>query len=300
MPETDWDYDVLWQKSKLFMDRALKEDRTGATFALWSVLALETLARATLANVHPALLADPRDGENVMYAFGYGAAKNPRSIQMSTVLKRCQTIIPQFTDEHVKFTSGLMERRNAELHTGKPAFEDFPVQLWLARYYTVVELLLDAQGRTLDEFLGESEAAAAGQMVTAAQTEIRDEVFGDIKAKREAYDESEPSPPPYIAYGAGQEVTRRKCPACGNVSFLLGEIVTRTLRAKDDAIVESSSVLPTRFECQHCSLRIDGHTRLHAADMGGQFTAEVSYDPAEYYGIEFDIADYLEPEYGND
>ena len=304
MPDTEWDYDPLWQKSKLFIARATDEDRSGATFALWSILALETLARATLAKVHPALLADPREGANIMYAFGYGAAKNPRSISMSTVLKRCQVVIPTFTEAEVKFAVGLIERRNAELHTGKPAFEDLPTHLWLARYYSVVELLLDAQGRSLEDLLGESEAAAAAQMIAATRTEIRDEVFAAIRTKKHELKDSPPVPGTIYALPIlplGYRSRETECPACNSAAVLIGEVVgAGKVRVEEDQLVDVVPVLPTSFACQVCQLGIEGHTRLHAVDMGGQFTVEERYDIDEYYGVAFDAMDYMEPEYGND
>ena len=304
MPDTDWDYDPLWQKSKLFSARAAEEDRSGAIFALWSILAMETLARATLARVHPALLADPREGENIMYAFGYGTAKSPRSISMATVLKRCQVIIPEFTEAEVKFAAGLTERRNAELHTGKPAFEDLPTHLWLARYYVVVELLLDAQGRSLEDLLGESEAGAAEQMIAAERTEIRDEVFEAIRKKRQEVESSPPVPGtihllPILPFGHTKKEVA--CPACDSTAVLIGEVLgAGNVRVEEDQVVDVVPVLPTKFACQFCQLSIEGHARVHAADMGGQFTVEERYDISEYYGIAFDPMDYMEPEYGND
>lgn len=302
MPDTEWDYDLLWEKSRLFMLRAQKEDRESAMFGFWASLALETLARATLASVHPALLADPREGENILYAFGFGDTKSPRSIQMSTVVKRCRVMVPEFTEEEGKFVTALADRRNAELHSGKPAFEDFPTRMWLARFYRVIAILLTFQAKDLVTFLGTEEARAANEMIEATSVELRAEVFAEIADRKQEF-EREPAQTPVALFALPDGLERKSevCPACGNDAFIFGEVISAgEPRADDEEIVRALTVLPTRFVCRHCHLTIEGHARLHAAGLGGQFTTEERHDPAEYYGIEFDIADYMEPDYGND
>ena len=94
-----WSYDSLWQKTKTYVDRALAQERESDEFALWSALTLEFLARATLARVHPALLADPRTGANLLHVFGYGTLDSPKSIMAKTVFERCRVIVPEFTKQ---------------------------------------------------------------------------------------------------------------------------------------------------------------------------------------------------------
>jgi len=77
---SDWTYDGLWAKTRAYSQRASHEDTDGPLFPLWSTLSLEFLARSSLAYIHPALLADPREGENVLHAFGYEIESTPRSI----------------------------------------------------------------------------------------------------------------------------------------------------------------------------------------------------------------------------
>src|SRR5258708_31250076 len=143
-----WSYDSLWQKTREYMQKALDEDRDGPLFPFWSTLALELLCRATLAKIHPALLADPQ-GDNILYAFGYGTVKNPKSIPSKTLFLRCQAVVTEFTDEDVKFCMSMVERRNAELHSGSSAFDDLPTSFWMARYFRVCKILLSFQSRDL-------------------------------------------------------------------------------------------------------------------------------------------------------
>lgn len=54
------------------MERALNAPRDDDLFPFWSSLALEFLARATLAHVSPVLLAEVSepDGRNLLHALG--------------------------------------------------------------------------------------------------------------------------------------------------------------------------------------------------------------------------------------
>ena len=169
---TSWSYDSLWQKTKLYVQRALEAEREGPLFPFWAILALELLGRATLAKVHPALLADPQQGENILHAFGYGAAKNPKSVSAKTVFLRCKEIVPNFTEQDVKICMGMIERRNEELHAGAPAFEDLPTQLWLADYFRLCQLLLSSQDLTLVDLFGQEETSAAEEMIQAAEEQV--------------------------------------------------------------------------------------------------------------------------------
>src|SRR5438270_3125806 len=122
-----WSYETLWQKAKLYARLALaEEDRDSAKFALLSTLALEFVARSTLARVHPALLADPREPENLLYAFGYRTDKSPKSIPAKALFARCEVVVPEFTAAERTFAMTLMERRNEELHSGSAAFHGVP------------------------------------------------------------------------------------------------------------------------------------------------------------------------------
>lgn len=167
---TSWSYDSLWQKTKLFVQRALEAEREGPLFPFWAILGLELLGRATLAKVHPALLADTQQGgDNILYAFGYGAAKNPKSVPAKTVFSRCKEIVPNFTLQDFNICMGLIDRRNEELHAGEPVFEDLPTKLWLADYFRLCQLLLSSQKLALADLFGQEEASAAEEMIQVAE-----------------------------------------------------------------------------------------------------------------------------------
>jgi len=160
-----WDYDGLWQKAKQYVDRAYREEREGSLFAFWSSLSLEFLARATLARIHPALLADPSSPEHLLYAFGIEKTTKPKSIAITTVFLRCTNVCPEFTKDVSDACTTITERRNSELHSGELAFEGIPTSNWLAQFYKACSILLKFQEKSLADLLPPEEVAAANAMI---------------------------------------------------------------------------------------------------------------------------------------
>jgi hypothetical protein len=308
-----WDYDGLWQKAKLYAQRAMTLDREDSMFPFWATLSLEFLARATLAGVNPCLLADPRDGANLLYACGFPSPNPPVSVNAKTVLVRCQRIVPNFTQDEFDFSMSLVQRRNEELHTASAAFDDFPTRLWLAKYFRVSSLLLTAQGHTLEDLFGAHEARAAQAMVEAEEKRVKKEALGMISAAKKAYDAKQKDDFPkqrkefqtWFAQKGPHLSKLTACPACGEQCLIVGEHVRSSEpRLEENEIVQEISVLPTQLWCAFCGLHFDSHALLHGADLGGQYSITETRDPVEFHGIElseyFDPADYYEPEYGND
>src|ERR1700730_12973575 len=95
----EWSSDTLWNKGKLYLARAFEQDPKSDLFPFYASLGLEFLARATLASVHPALLADPQDGTNILSSFGFPATATPKSIQAKTVFSRLKFVIQDFSDD---------------------------------------------------------------------------------------------------------------------------------------------------------------------------------------------------------
>ena len=295
-----WDERELWQKAKVFADRASDADRESSAFPLWSILALELLARATLAHVHPALLADPQHrGDNLLYVFGFGATSTPKSITAKTVFARCKAIVPVFTERQEKQCLALIERRNAELHSGDLAFEQFPTTLWLADYFATCKILVEFQGRTLDELFGPEDARAANEMIDDVAATVRATVarkIADAKAAFGALGDAERAARLQREPTHAQTPNKvQTCPACGRQSIILGNVVRADApRVDDDTLFRVIHVLPTMLACGVCGLMLGDHGELHAANLGGQYTATEVLDPIEQFAL------YEEPDYGND
>jgi hypothetical protein len=307
--DTVWDYDRFWNKCKVYVERGLNEDRTGPLFAFWLALTLEHLGRATLAKIHPALLADPGEGGNIMYAFGYPVKTDPKSIPAKTVFVRCQIIVADFTEDDGKFCMTIINRRNEELHSGSTAFEDLPTALWMTPFFRVCKILLISQGKTLSDLFDETEAHAAEEMIEAADKTIKSNIekqIGTSKSKFLAFTKKEQAQKKAAGLTQAEANTGRNgklavCPACGAQASLQGKTIKLGgERLEDDLIHQETVILPTTFHCYSCDLHLDDHGALNAAGLGGQFNRVNKYDPMDFYSSQMDPADFYEEDYGND
>jgi hypothetical protein len=300
-----WTAEDLWQKAKLYATHAQKEDRGGQLFPLWCTFALEFLARAALARVSPALLADHRNPENIMYAFGLAATGH--SLPAATVFRRCQRVVPNFTESEEKQCMALMDRRNEELHSGAPAFLEFPTRQWLAHYYRNCSLLCSFVDRSLADLFGTDEADAAEEMIRALDERIAaslQEALRNAAAFCAGLSEGERAT---RAAQVLQELDRThipnrktvQCPACGQTAFLTGKTIHEGRpEAVDENIRTEDVVLPTQLQCLNCGLALISHADVHAAGFGGQYSVEVYYDAVEFFNIT--IGELHEMEYDNE
>jgi hypothetical protein len=304
-----WNYNFLWQKAKLYIDRALSEDREGPLFPFWAALALELLARATLAKVHPVLLAEP---DCILMVFGYDTGdKVAKSVMAKTVFLRCQKVVPDFGETELKTSMSIVERRNEELHSGTLAFEEFPTRVWLSSFYRICKLLLTAQGQSLASFLGKDEADAAEKMIVASEKETLASVQKIVGVKKYEFEKLESTERPR-KYSLAETSSREfedpskrleTCPACGGDGVITGERVRAgTARLEGDSMYQDIAFLPTKFRCYSCDLELAGHAFLHAAGLGGQYSVTERYDPVQYYGEMFmdDLAADAESMYQNE
>jgi hypothetical protein len=313
-----WDLDSLWAKSRLYAARASAVDREDAEFPFWSILTLEMLARSALASVHPALLADPREGQNLMYAFGFGQTKAPRSIPAKTVFLRCAQIVQDFTADDVTKATALIEMRNEELHTGGTPLDGLPTRTWLVDYYRLSKTLLVYLDKGLGDLFEDDEAVAAKRMIDASDKKILGEVKRAVSECRKEWraltkeDRKERRTRAVtILRLRGERASFRpaaagdvqKCPACTTLGWVTGEVVrTGEPRVGENEILQTFTKLPTEFSCSACGLSLDGEAEMHAAGRGDLYEVEIGEDPASYYGIETadSVRDYDYDAYGND
>ena len=307
--ESVWTYDKLWIKAKIYMQKALNEDRDGDMFPFWSAIALEFVARSALASVHPVLLADPREGENILYVFGYHKKPlySPVSIPTKTVLERCAVVIANFTDNEKAFCKDITTRRNEELHSGGLGFDSYPTSKWLSKYFKVIQILLEFQEKTLEDFLGNDEAKAAEEMIAKKDATLEKTIRERISKHKKFFDGLKPAiKAERIAKSKAEKWFASRhyrkdltCPACANLGILSGKLISiNESIAGDSEIIQNMNVLPTHFRCFCCDLELTNHSELDVVELGGQYKMEEIYDPREYYEMEEDE----EPDfdYGND
>jgi len=306
----EWSYELLWNKAKVQSQYAHTLDNKIALFPFWCALSFETFARATLAFVHPALLADPTEGDNILYVFGYSISKLPKSVPIKTVLERLTKIIEKFKRNEFEFCMNLMERRNRELHSGAPAFEDFPTKVWLVEYYRIANLMLEFQEKTLKDFLQEEDAIVAAKMIEEDIHSIKAKVKMLIKKHKDefykAYPDNESRKKQregsfsYFIFSPSKKYSKQViCPACKAKAMVYGEIS----RANEpflegDLIIRNISALPTTFECVSCGLKLETYAQIQSAELGDYIDVTETYTPMDYY--DFDPMDYFESDYGND
>jgi hypothetical protein len=181
----DWEPEVLYNKAKLYARRAHDEPVDSALFGLWMSLALELLARSALAHIHPVLLADPREQDNIHYAFGIVPKNVPKSIPSKALFARCSVLVPGFTDKMSAHCLIMADRRNSELHTGAAAFEGIDNSKWLPPTYEVIEILLAHLKRDFTDFLGDHGAVAMETL-----RDRRDTIKKEVQEKLAALENS--------------------------------------------------------------------------------------------------------------
>lgn len=291
-----WEREALWSKSKLFFEKAFTEDREELYFGLWCAMGLELLSRSAVSKVSPTLLADPdKDQQNLLHALNLGSAKSKRkSVATNQVLQLCQTLITDFTESNFIQASAIINRRNEELHSGGAAFTEYPTQQWIGGFFKCCKILAEFQEESLISLFGEDIEKEA----TILLTEVEQEVLGKTKAtiaahKRvfDAKDESDKTSLIEEAEKKGEQLShmgyhRVKCPSCGSVATVQGETYGKDIiEHNEDEILVRQSVLPTKFSCTACELKMNGYGALKAADLADHFTHRTHYTPEEYYDL---------------
>lgn len=291
-----WDKDSLWTKSKLYFERSFEVDRTDDVFGLWCAMGLELLSRSTIASFSPVLLAEPdKDQRHVLSALGLGSSTAQRkSIATNQVLRLCKELIPQFTDDELSIALALAGRRNEELHSGTAAFVEYKHQKWIGGFYKCCKVLAEAQGESLTSLLGEDEAQTAEKIIEEVNTEVTSKVKNKIAAFARVFgekDSGEQSALKQESEMQGEVLShhqhhRVECPACKCVATVLGDTYGREqIENKEDEVIVRQSVIPTKFSCKSCGLKLSGYAELMAANVADHFTHRVHYTPEEYYEL---------------
>ena len=301
---SSWNPEALYLKAERYVQHMSAVDSDDWEYALWSGFSLEFLARAALANVSPALLAETnKNWFSLYHALGFTPNEDkfaPRSIAISEVFDRLMSILPNFTKEHRAF--GIMHtgRRNTELHTGELAFDGIKGSVWQPRFYQTCEILLSSIGMTLEDFVGKGEAKVARQLIAAAVDESAKAVKGEVEAHKNIWLNKGEGERSTLGAQASVWATRQAghrvvCPACTSQALVFGEAVSAPIqRLNDGEITETQEYLPNQFECVACGLKISGLSRLTVVGLGDRYKNTQVYDAAEYYAPSDGYAGYEE------
>jgi hypothetical protein len=305
----NWGKEELWNKSCVFFQRAYALEMNDDSFPLWLLQGFELLSRAALASTHPALLADPQNGENILYAFGYPSKNHPKSIPFKTVFHRLTVIVESITESDFKFSTSLMQARNAELHSGELAFQAYPINAWYPQFLKLIKKLTDHLGKNLDDLLGEEDAKAAVQVIDGFDEKAISR-SKELIAKSKSEFEKLPleqrlarekrAAKEYIKDYDWKSKTI-KCPSCGAKAVVVGEVLKYlSPTVGEEEIEERAVVRPKSLICRCCELSMEGYDLVYHAGFGEHYTETNFVNPKDYYGIEFDPSEYFEGDYGND
>ncbi|WP_293797277.1 hypothetical protein [uncultured Bosea sp.] len=295
--EAIWNPDDLFNKALLYVQQTEDLESDQWQYALWLSLSLEFLARAALANISPALLAETENKQwgSLYHALGFVPKEqkySPKSIGTAEVFKRLNLILDDFTQEHENFGILHTGNRNSELHTGKMAFEGVNASTWQPRFYGICQVLLASMGKSLEELFGKDEAKAAKKLIAAAADEGAKAIQGDVAAHKKVWEAKPKAEQKALTESAAIWATRHvghrvACPSCGSQSLLHGEPVGDAKQQFfEGEIVETQEYLPTHFECVACALKITGLSRLSVVKLGDRYKKTQRYDAAELYAPE--------------
>jgi hypothetical protein len=290
-----WSSEALFSKALLYVGEMKRYTPEEWQFALWSSLSLELVARATLANISPTLLANRRDWRNIYHALGHPATARgftPTSVTTAEVLSVLQETLPGFTKELADFCAVHCARRNAELHTGEDAFGGLGTSAWLPKYYATCLALLRTMGKSLADLFDDPETATA--MVASLQDTAAKSVAQEIGAHKKIWDGKRPdeqqvSLSQATAWATRQAGHRATCPACSSPALVHGSGQGPvTTEIGEDGIVQKQTMIPSSFECIACGLKISGFSKLSACGLGDLFTATSTTAPAEFFELHSD------------
>jgi hypothetical protein len=295
----EWEFDPLFTKAQLYAERAHSENLNSAMFGFWMSLCTELLARAALSKIHPVLLADPTSEGNLHYVFGVMPKSNPRSVHAKTVFARCSVLVEKFTDEMSGHCLILADRRNKELHGGDAAFEGIDPSSWLPKTYEVFDVLLASMGKSFEDLLGVESAIGAKNMLKDRREHIEKDVKDRISASKKVFDKIPRTELTELATKLELSLKRwlsnnplgqsSACPACGFDGALHGETLNRgpTKVSEDEGtLFREVRVLPTKFRCGVCKLKLDGYQELMHAGLGKVFLNREDEDPIAFFGID--------------
>jgi hypothetical protein len=298
-----WSKSALLAKAQRYAQEMLAHSRDDWRFGLLSTFVLEFLARATLANISPALLAEPKSWSNLYFSLGHSPTAPkfiPKSIDITEVFARLRDTVPSFTTELEGFSAQHVSRRNEELHGGSLPFDGLSTG-WLPRFYETAEVMLTAMGEGLGSLVGDEESKLAAQLIAASKDESAKAVAKAIAAHKTVWDSKDDGEKAKLAQQASVWSTRQTghrvlCPACLNDALVQGGPISQPIRKLEgDLIVETQEYLPSKFECVACQLKIAGLSQLSACGLGSTYKSTSTYDAAEYYAPEDE-----HPEYDDD
>lgn len=290
-----------WSKARLFIDFAL-DDISHPAFALrgmFATQAMELLAKSTLAFYSPLLIADVNDsGKNLLKAAGVGSSGSYVTIPAKTLWERCNAIFASF---NVKEATNMSRNRNEFLHGAGNGFDSIPENVWWARYWHQMSILLTAQNKVFEDFVHDSHIAVIAESLRFNSQQKADKLATLIQHAKITYGRRKSgqwtmaeekdwglfSQSLYCAYR-----TVDICPACKSFAQLGGDGIESTEVGWNEEEFDQTvthSVFADYFVCDECHLELDDYELIEASGLPTSFSVEGDIDDIDFL-----------PEYGND
>lgn len=306
---------ALWNKAKVFIDRALiaRDNGRADEYHLWAAIAVELLGKASLAHVHPSLVADPTHFPSMLAAVGRQQSPDVKSITAKTLFSRLGSVVSGFDGRMQRECSTMAERRNAELHSGETPLTGVDERTWVPSLWRIVDMLIAQQSRALADFIGDEEAQRVREILRSAAELTRQTVLARIARRTaemrerfvpgstewaEVEQRANARSLPARFHDAADAFEDAPCPACGMKGWLFGALEREEYLEIDGEVDPEWGRLPRevlevtysseRYVCSECGLILDGRDELAIADLQPEFVQEEEHEP-----------DY-EPDYGND
>ncbi|PRY69505.1 hypothetical protein B0I08_102180 [Glaciihabitans tibetensis] len=285
-----FDPDGLWLKARMFINRALDEDREFEESAFWAACALELLAKAALAKVSPFLIAQHSDnGENVLIASGLiPNADRFVSIQARAVWARSARLFKPFNAQEA---ANIASGRNEYLHGANVGFDSIPPHAWWPRFWAQAVILVEHIDREVEEFVGRARVPEvdAHLQTVAEYRKRRLESLVQSAKRRLAIQKSGVQSAQFAAdwllyqLPFASHQTEAACPACGEEGVIFGDEVTSSSVEYDDVSPwgeawggpsVSLEVSTNGFTCPNCHLSLNDVELILEADLPDAFDAE--------------------------
>lgn len=305
--------DALMGKSKVYIGRALncKNADEHDQYQLWASLALELLAKAYLATIHPSLIVKPDHFPSLSAASGINLETDIITIPAKTLFERLEKILPEFDKSVKSFCDSISRRRNAELHSGEVPFQDIRLETWESQYWYTVQILLKRSRSNLEEWLGVDTKPPpaildsfwkATEDIVKTKIEQAKEGYASL-SKKERAESLENIPEvtadccrdlfnltePYICWES-------ECPACPGPAIMAGkqygeDIISQEMEQEDefDYIIWDNVIKfyeAEEFHCPICNLHFDRRSELSVTNITTEYD-EVEKRESEYE-LEYD------------
>lgn len=300
--------EALLTKSRFYITKALQRRASGdhEEYQLWSSLALELLGKAALSKVHPCLVVDPTHAPSLFVAAGIAATTDVKTITAKTLFERLKQLSTRFDEAVRVFCVEVSQRRNAELHSGEVPFRTTKAEAWEGRFWRACVIILELVNLTLEEWIGDEEAADARRSLNLSEERIRlavlvkmeeaKEYFGSLPQKERDSLRFESETKFAFHYTnlfhfMNEHEWPLECPVCRSRGFLAGDYISEEITDTDYAELWEMvrrEYLADEFHCPVCNLHFVGREELEVAglDLGTTETEERQID--------------YEPDYGND